>query len=50
MTTVLVVDDSPSILTMLGVVLRESGYQVHEASSGIIALNRSYRQHQQRMP
>lgn len=38
MTTILVVDDSPSILTMLGVVLRESGYQVHEASSGLGAL------------
>ena len=38
MTTILAVDDSPSILMMLGVVLRANGYQVNEASSGHEAL------------
>lgn len=39
MTTMLTVDDSPTILTMLGDVLRANGFEVHAASNGYEALN-----------
>jgi two-component system chemotaxis response regulator CheY len=38
MTTILAVDDSPSILKMLGDVLRANGFEVHEAGNGYGAL------------
>ncbi|HSG90369.1 MAG TPA: response regulator [Pseudomonadales bacterium] len=35
----MIVDDSPSIRTMVGFVLRQSGYEVHEAVDGREALD-----------
>ncbi|MFN7955946.1 MAG: response regulator [bacterium] len=41
---VLVVDGDPSVRTMLGVALRRSGFEVHEASDGVDVL-RACREH-----
>lgn len=37
---ILVVEDSPTILNLLGMVLRQYGYQVHTAVDGIEALSK----------
>lgn len=42
---ILLVDDSPTILTMLSMVLRQNGFTVHAASDGVDALDQ-FKQHE----
>jgi two-component system chemotaxis response regulator CheY len=37
---ILLVEDSPTILNLLGMVLRQYGYQIHTAGDGVEALDR----------
>jgi two-component system chemotaxis response regulator CheY len=37
---ILVVEDSPTILNLLGMVLRQYGYQIHTAGDGLEALSK----------